>query len=41
MPPMMGGGNGHLHDGGAVTDAPLDHKTTLNIDIYPFTLVFF
>ena len=30
MPPMMG----------AVTDAPLDCKTTLNIDIYPSTLVF-
>ena len=26
---------------GAVTDAPYDHKTTLNIDIYPSTLGFF
>ena len=25
---------------GGVTDAPNDHKTTLNIDIYPSTLVF-
>ena len=26
---------------GVVTDAPCGHKTTLNIDIYPYTLFFF
>ena len=29
-----------LHDGGG-SRFPRDHKTTLNIDIYPSTLVFF
>ena len=39
MPPIMGAVTDAPHDGGAVTDTPCDRKTTLNIDIYPSTLV--
>ena len=39
--PVMGSGDDAPCDGGMVTDTPCDHKTTLNIDIYPSTLVFF
>ena len=39
--PMTGSGDRCPHDGVVVTDAPCDRKTTLNIDIYPYTLAFF
>ena len=38
--PMMGQQQMPHCDGGVATDAPCDCKITLNIDIYPSTLVF-